>query len=120
MADGARVASAGQAGPGQVALNYMLLDAVSATTNGTWTGVKNYRHFTIEVQGIVAGDIVTIYTAVDDGNGVPANTAHRAALPTTITADGLTVMTGRPDWVKARLTAHAGDGDVTVVIKCSY
>lgn len=120
MANGDRVANSGQIGPGQINHNIKLLDAISATENSTWVDTKNYRHFTIETQGIVAGDIVTLYGALDDGAGAPASTAHRAAFTTTITADGLLVLTGRPDWIKARLTATAGGGDVTVVIKCGY
>lgn len=120
MADGTKVAAKGQAGPGQATANYTLMSDTTTTTNGTWVGVANFRYFTVEAVGIVAGDVVTLYTAIDNGAGVPAAAAHRAALPTTITADGLHVMTGRPDWVKARLTAHAGDGTVSVTVKGSY
>jgi hypothetical protein len=120
MADGQYVSRKGQGPLNGAAFNYDLLDDATTTTNSVWVPVGNFRQITLEADGIVSGDIVTLYGALDDGNGIPANTAHRQAFTTTLTADGIYELTARIDFLKARLTDHSGDGTVRVTAKVSY
>ena len=108
-----------QTGKGAFNNNYVLLDGATTTTNSIWYPVGQARHFTFYASGIVTNDIVTLHGFVDDGTGEPAARSHGEAI-TTITADGLSAQTVRPDFIKARLTATAGGGTVTVICKAGW
>ncbi len=84
------------------------LNAATSTGRGKIFGCQGMGEFSVTVEGIVAGDVVTIQGSNDGTNWGSA--------ATTITVDGQYNIEGGSLYLVANLTAIAGGGSVTAII----
>lgn len=87
----------------QMNLTLLALSGVATDANGTWMDASRLlAPFSVQVSGGGAGDTVIVNGSCSPTQ--PINTAHESQLAS-ITADGITVITGPVRWIKARKPA---------------
>lgn len=97
---------------GAIPHNVVLLDGVTATGAGRWVAFTGWRNPSVEVDGIVVGDVVQIQvTNAKDPDAAGAQILQQDA---DITEDSLVGVDPGAAWIRANVSAVAGGGTITV------
>lgn len=93
---------------GRVVVNAVLLDAVTATSNGEWVDISGLRPITIHVSGITGTKVLQIRGS----NAVtkPENTEHAIQIGSDISSDNIYSIDQPLKWLKMRVTNYVGGG----------
>lgn len=95
--------------------HWILIDAVTGTSDGVWIDTSVYPEGSIHVK--IAGT-ATVQVRGSDDPTKPANSAHEVQVDSDITATDLLSILHLPRWLKARISAHSsGQVDVWAVLR---
>ena len=102
---------------GTVVHNLTLLAGNTTVANGPWILLAGLRNPSVQVDGIVAGDIVQLQgTNDDDPNAVGAAINQIGA---DVTVDSLLNVDPGPRWIRARRSDISGSGTVGVKLSAT-
>lgn len=94
--------------------NLDLLRDNSTVADGDWRNLLGARNPAIQVDGIVAGDIIQI--EVSNSPDPDDSSAIVDQLGDDITEDGIYQIDPGPKWIRAARSDISGSGDVTVIL----